>query len=85
MDCGASEGLDFTNWGFPSTYLENEETLLNLFETLYREAEALEPDYIVMEIADGLLQRETELLLNSALMQGRKWCYLFGFIQHRGH
>lgn len=69
VDCGASEGLDFTNWGFPSTYLENEETLLNLFETLYHEAETLEPDYIVMEIADGLLQRETELLLNSALMQ----------------
>lgn len=69
VDCGADLGLDFTQWGFPSTYLESEETLLNLFETLVHQAEAIEPDYIVMEIADGLLQRETELLLNSALMQ----------------
>ena len=69
VDCGAELGLDFTHWGFPSTYLESEETLLNLFETLVHQANQLQPDYIVMEIADGLLQRETEILLNSALMQ----------------
>lgn len=69
VDCGADLGLDFTQWGFPSTYLESEETLLNLFETLVHQASSIQPDYIIMEIADGLLQRETEILLNSALMQ----------------
>jgi len=37
--------------------------LLNLYQTLLHKLAPAKPDYIVMEIADGLLQRETEFLL----------------------
>ncbi|MGZ5219748.1 MAG: hypothetical protein ACXWC7_06705, partial [Chitinophagaceae bacterium] len=39
--------------------------LLNLYESLLRKVLIVNPDYVVMEIADGLYQRETKLLLNN--------------------
>lgn len=64
-DCGAHKVADFSNLGFPSTYMSSMSELLNIFEGLSRKIEEIEPDYLVVEIADGLLQRETNMLLKN--------------------
>lgn len=64
-DCGAGFVIDFSAFGFPSTFMCSEQELLNLFESLMQKATAQEPDVVVIEIADGILQRETKLLLEN--------------------
>ncbi len=66
-DCGAHVAYDFSNLGFPSTYMYDLNDILNIYEGLLAKIERIEPDYLVIEIADGLLQRETNLLLKSKL------------------
>lgn len=62
---GADYANDFSHFGFPSTYLLHHHTLLNLYQSLLDEAiRAVAPDYVVIEIADGLFQRETSMLLH---------------------
>lgn len=69
-DLGADEAIDFSYFGFPSTYLCEEQELLDLYESLLRQALDSAPEYVVIEIADGLFQRETKLLLgNQRFMQ----------------
>ena len=63
-DCGADVTLDFTDAGFPSTYMCEKQELLDLYQTLLNQLEKNKPDYIIMEIADGLFERETEFLLH---------------------
>jgi hypothetical protein len=64
---GADFAIDFSHFGFPSTFLLDKDTLLNLYQSLLEEVErASGAEYIVMEIADGILQRETALLLNDS-------------------
>jgi hypothetical protein len=55
--------IDFSDFGFPSTYLCSKEELLNLFHTMLGEVTANDPDVVLMELADGLVQRETAMLL----------------------
>ncbi len=62
-DCGAYKVLDFSDYGFPSTYMCSLEELLNLYTSLLHSIVPSQPDYIVIEVADGLLQRETNMLL----------------------
>ena len=57
--------IDFSDYGFPSTYLCKKEELLNLFNTMLSDIEKTSPNVIVMEIADGILQRETKMLLTN--------------------
>lgn len=64
-DCGAQFTTDFSAFGFPSTYLCSQQELLNLFESLMQKATVNEPDVVVIEIADGILQRETKMLLEN--------------------
>lgn len=64
-DLGADIVADFSDYGFPSTYMCNEEELLSLYETLLAKVLHHRPDYVVMEIADGLYERETKMLLTS--------------------
>jgi hypothetical protein len=64
-DLGADVVADFGDYGFPSTYLCSEEELLSLYETLLANVLPFQPDYVIMEIADGLYQRETKMLLTS--------------------
>ena len=64
-DCGAHMVTDFSHQGFPSTYMCSIDELLDLHETLLNKVEKIKPDYVVIEIADGLLQRETWALLNN--------------------
>ncbi len=63
-DCGADQVADFSTAGFPSTYLCDVPELRDLYETLLEAVSADEQDYVVIEIADGLLQRETSMLLH---------------------
>lgn len=70
-DCGAIHIADFSTFGFPSTYMCETSELLNLYQKLLNDAVSHNPDYIVIEIADGLLQRETKSLLqNKQFMAG---------------
>jgi molybdopterin-guanine dinucleotide biosynthesis protein len=63
QDNGAVKVLDFSDFGFPSTYLCSELELMQLFRTIYHNLADTNPDYIVLEIADGIVQRETEFIL----------------------
>jgi len=64
-DLGADVVTDFGDYGFPSTYMCDENELLSLYETLLAKILPHRPDYVVMEIADGLYQRETKMLLTN--------------------
>ena len=70
-DAGASVVLDFTDAGHASTYRLPTRTIVALFEELVLHLAATGVDTIVVEVADGLLQRETEALLGSAAFRRR--------------
>jgi len=55
--------IDFSDFGFPSTYLCAKEELMELFYTMMTELAPGDPDIVLVELADGLLQRETAMLL----------------------
>ncbi len=62
-DCGAHVTTDFSDMGYPSTYMCSKAEILDIYQSLLDQLAAERPDFIVMEIADGLLQRETMFLL----------------------
>lgn len=62
-DCGADVAVDFCDMGFPSTYMCEVTDILDVYQSLLHNLGQQGVDYIVMEIADGLLQRETAALL----------------------
>lgn len=62
-DAGASPALDFIDGGFGSTYLCSLAELKDLFTRLVAHASLQGADWVVIEVADGLLQRETSMLL----------------------
>jgi hypothetical protein len=66
-DAGARRAIDFTACGWPSTYLCSASELETTFRTLYASLLRVQPDLIVLELADGIIQRETALLLQSPL------------------
>lgn len=62
-DCGAVVAADFSHCGYPSTFMCEFEEILDVYATLMRRVEVANPDIVVVEIADGLLQLETGNLL----------------------
>jgi hypothetical protein len=64
-DAGADPVLDFTDVGMASTYLARIEDLEQGMETLLATITAKAVDAILVEVADGVLQRETAALLQS--------------------
>lgn len=62
-DCGADVSIDFVDVGYPSTYMISKPDLLDIYQTLLDQLIEFQPEYIVMEIADGLVQQETEELI----------------------
>jgi len=64
LDAGATRVLDFNDAGFASTFRESEQVLAELCEVLISQLSADRPDYLVLEIADGVIQRETKALLS---------------------
>jgi hypothetical protein len=71
LSAGAHDVRDFSDYGFPSTYLAAPDELLDLFHRMTADAARVRPDVVVMEIADGLLQRETALLLEHRAVHRR--------------
>lgn len=55
--------------GFPGTYLCHEDELLRIYRTLYHRLSRSRPDVIVVELGDGLAQRETSMLLSHPEVQ----------------
>lgn len=62
-DCGAHVVADFSDMGYPSTFMCSKEDILDIYQSLIDSLANENLDYIVMEIADGLMQRETMFLL----------------------
>jgi hypothetical protein len=68
-DAGATTVLDFTDFGFPSTYRLGHTIVRDLFTSLVGELRATGPDVIVLEVADGLFQQETAKLVADPVFQ----------------
>lgn len=68
---GAVSVLDFSDYGFPSTYLADPIELSALWHEILERSAEIRPDVMLMEIADGLLQRETRLILEDSEFRGR--------------
>ena len=68
---GAHHVRDFSDYGYPSTYLCERDELTALFDAMMADAAAAVPDVTVVEIADGVLQRETMLLLEDDYVKQR--------------
>lgn len=65
VDAGADPVFDFIDAGYVSTYRVNRDALLDIAMTLGTEMCTTQPEIIVVEIADGLLQRETAQLFGT--------------------
>jgi hypothetical protein len=70
-DAGASRISDFTYFGYPSTYMLSEDGVISIFDRLDRRYANDPKNYWVVEIADGILQRETAMLLASPRVKSR--------------
>jgi hypothetical protein len=70
-DAGASLVLDFTDAGHSSTFGLDLPALEGILDAVQTRMHNEDVDVLVMEIADGLLQRETEMLLRSPYVHRR--------------
>jgi hypothetical protein len=68
-DSGASRVLDFSDFGYGSTYRLAHGEVLGLLVSLIRELASTSPDVIVVEVADGLYQQETARLVKDPLFR----------------
>ena len=69
-DAGAMRVLDFTHCGVPSTAHLPAADLLSIAADLRALLMEDEPELLVYEIADGILQRETRMLLEDPVFRG---------------
>jgi len=65
IDSGAQEVVDFTDAGFASTYLATLPELEKIQAHLMGHLHSKGAEVIVLEVADGLFQQETAMLLES--------------------
>jgi hypothetical protein len=65
VSCGAKPVLDFTYAGYPSTYMLSLEELMGIHRTLVGHLRKANPEHIIVEVADGIFQRETRMLLDN--------------------
>jgi hypothetical protein len=70
-DAGAGVYNDFTYFGHPSTYMLDECEVLRVFNQLDLKFANNPRNFWVVEVADGLLQRETSMLLASPEVKER--------------
>jgi len=68
---GAVLATDFSDYGFPSTYGESLNNLIHLMDSMTAACSRAGARIAVVEIADGLLQPETRMLLESEEMRRR--------------
>lgn len=71
QDGGAECVSDFTHLGFPSTYMLEETDIIGVFENLDAKFAANPQKYWVVELADGVFQRETAMLLKNDYVRSR--------------
>jgi hypothetical protein len=64
-DAGANPYADFTYMGYPSTYLLSKDELLDIFNQLDLKYANNPKNFWVVELADGVIERETAILLSS--------------------
>jgi hypothetical protein len=64
-DAGAGIYSDFTFMGYPSTYMLPEKEILQIFNNLDLKYANAPGNFWVVEFADGIIQRETSMLLCS--------------------
>jgi hypothetical protein len=76
-DAGASVVLDFTDAGHATTAGLDPAAVLDCANSILDHLEAAAPDVIVVEIADGVLQRETRALLSEPRFVSRIDAILF--------
>lgn len=69
-DAGANRVLDFTDFGYPTTFQLKMSELRALTIGLVEELSQADTDVVVVEIADGIYQEETAQLLRDATFQG---------------
>ena len=62
---GAMLATDFSDYGFPSTYRESLDDLIRLMDLMGAACGSAGAEIAMIEIADGLLQTETQMLLKS--------------------
>jgi hypothetical protein len=70
-DAGADWVLDFTHCGHASTFGLGLDEMLGILYTVQAQMHAQAVDVLVLEVADGLLQQETALLLRSEAFRER--------------
>lgn len=70
-DAGARIYTDFTSFGYPSTYLCSREEILRIFNQTDLKYGNTASNFWVVEFADGILQRETAMLLESEDVKSR--------------
>ncbi|UCE07883.1 MAG: hypothetical protein JSW07_07585 [bacterium] len=70
-DCGAEYIADFTYFGYPSTYLMESDKLLEMFHSFDMKYGNNSNNYLVIEFADGIFQRETAMLLKMPEVRDR--------------
>lgn len=63
-DAGAEKISDFTYLGHPSTYMLSREQIIDIYNKLDLRFANKPSNYWVVEIADGIIQRETAMLLS---------------------
>lgn len=68
-DAGATPVLDFTDAGLVSTYLASPAEIERIFVTLMGHLTEAKVDAIVLELADGILQGETAVLLGTTVFR----------------
>jgi hypothetical protein len=71
QDAGAERVSDFSNLGFPSTYMLETEQLMEIFQNLDAKFANNPKKFWVVEFADGILQRETAALLRDEYVRSR--------------
>jgi hypothetical protein len=70
-DAGAKTYADFTFLGYPATYMLEEEEMMGIFNKLDLKYANNKDNFWVVEFADGIVQRETAMLLRSKEVQER--------------
>ncbi|MBU4345294.1 MAG: hypothetical protein KKC73_07730 [Proteobacteria bacterium] len=76
-DCGAEHIADFTYFGYPSTYLMEADKLLEMFHLFDMKYGNNPKNYLVIEFADGIFQRETAMLLKMPEVRDRIYKLIF--------
>jgi len=76
-DAGARPYADFTYLGYPSTYLLPQEDVLAIFDHLDLKYANNPKNFWVVEFADGIIQRETAMLLSSPNVLSRIHRFIF--------